>query len=143
MTPRKKVGWKIIINVFFNVFACLFGTLRLFFGLKGIFRPRSTLAILGFHTPTRPADQKLVDSLIVLYGVRDVFVATAIYVASWVGNSKTLGCMLLAANPVTLVDGWVVEKQLGKGGWKHWWYTVVLGFGVGFLVARGLGGRRR
>lgn len=79
-------------------------------------------------------------SLIILYAVRDVFMAIAIYAAHYFGNRKTLGWILIAASGVAFVDGVVVKEQIGRGEWNHWGYAPMVGV-VGCLLLGVLDGK--
>lgn len=108
------------------VAATLFATIFVGFGLNGIFRPRSAFEVFEFDFPATPADQKLVNSLMVLYGVRDLFMGVAIYSAVYFGTRKTLGLILVAGSGVAFVDGAVCRAQIGRGEWNHWGYAPAL-----------------
>ena len=75
--------------------------------------------------PASIADKRLVDSLMVVYGARDIFMGAALYAAAWAGNRKTLGLITLAGSAVAFVDG-IVCWQAGQGEWNHWGYAPML-----------------
>lgn len=108
------------------IISSIFGTLALGFGINGMLRPRKALAVFEFEPPASAADQKLVDSLIVLYGVRDVFMGLAVYSTTYFGNRKALGWILIAGSGVAFVDGIVSRAQIGRGEWNHWGYAPVM-----------------
>lgn len=64
----------------------------------------------------------MVDSLMTIYGARDIFMGLAIYAASFFGERKTLGLILLSGSAVAFVDGAVCYSH-GKGEWGHWSYA--------------------
>lgn len=111
---------------YFRITASVFATIFLGFGINGILRPRNALEIFEFELPASASDQKLVDSLMVLYGARDVFMGLAIYSAAYFGNRKTLGWILIAGSGVAFVDGAVCRAQIGRGEWNHWGYAPVV-----------------
>jgi len=111
---------------YLRIAASLFGTIFLGFGINGILRPRNALEFFEFEPPASASDKKLVDSLMVLYGARDLFMGLAIYAAAYFGDRKTLGCILIAGSGVAFVDGAVCKAQIGKGEWNHWNYAPVL-----------------
>lgn len=111
---------------YFRIIASVFATIFLGFGINGILRPRNALEIFEFESPASASDQKLVDSLMVLYGARDVFMGLAIYSAAYFGNRKTLGWILIAGSGVAFVDGAVCRAQIGRGEWNHWGYAPVV-----------------
>ena len=120
--------------------ATIFATLFVGFGINGIVRPRSAFEVFEFDLPASPADQKLVNSLMVLYGVRDIFMGVAIYSAAYFGTRNTLGLILVAGSGVAFVDGAVCRAQIGRGQWNHWGYAPALTL-VGALLLGGLGGK--
>lgn len=120
--------------------ATIFATLFVGFGINGIVRPRSAFEVFEFDFPASPADQKLVNSLMVLYGVRDVFMGAAIYSAAYFGTRKTLGLILIAGSGVAFVDGAVCRAQIGRGEWNHWGYAPALTV-VGALLLGSLDGK--
>ena len=120
--------------------ATLFATIFVGFGINGIFRPRSAFEVFEFDFPATPADQKLVNSLMMLYGVRDLFMGVAIYSAAYFGTRKALGLILVAGSGVAFVDGAVCRAQVGRGEWNHWGYAPALTV-VGALLLGGLDGK--
>lgn len=96
-------------------------------GLNAMVRPRSGLDIFEFPLPSAsPEWEKLVDNLMIIYGVRDVFMGLAMLVVHRCGSRKALGWVMLAAGAVAGVDGWVSIQQIGRGQWNHWGYAPVL-----------------
>ncbi|KAF2878586.1 hypothetical protein BDV95DRAFT_446784, partial [Massariosphaeria phaeospora] len=115
--------------------ATLFGTIFLGFGLNYMLRPRATyLSSFGFAYPSTAADQNIMDNVMVLYGAKDVFMAAAIYSATWFGSRKSAGLILAAASLSAGVDGWVVGRVTGGGQWNHWGYGSVMGV-LGVVMA--------
>lgn len=109
-----------------------FVIIYIFFGINSIFRPRSGYLLIGeLPLPTTASDQATIDSLMVLYGAKDLFMAAALYVVGRTGDRRALGWMVIAGGAAALVDGWVVKERIGTGEWNHWGYG-------GFMV--GLGG---
>lgn len=106
--------------------ATLFATIFVGFGINAILRPQNALTFFEFEPPTLPATKQLVDSLMVIYGARDVFMGLAIYAAIYFGSRKALGSILLAASGVAFVDGAVCWAQVGRGQWNHWGYAPVI-----------------
>ena len=105
--------------------AFVLATIPLGFGLNGIWRPRLALAFFEFELPATKEGRRLADTLITLYAARDVFMGLAIYAAALLGASKTLGCILVAASGVAVVDGIVTRSQIGRGEWNHWGFAPV------------------
>jgi hypothetical protein len=109
-----------------RIAASVFATIFVGFGINGILRPRNALEFFEFEAPASASDKKLVDSLMVIYGARDIFMGLAIYSAAYFGDRKTLGWILIAGSAVAFVDGAVCLAQVGKGEWNHWSYAPIL-----------------
>ncbi|KAK0111027.1 hypothetical protein ONS95_001407 [Cadophora gregata] len=137
----------------------IFATILLSFGLNAIFRPLSGLSFFELYpsssplTPASTHETTLITALMTVYGIRDVFMAVAIYLAAYYadgtggnGNGtggssgnvagsgsgnpagrKVLGGLLIAASAVAFVDGAVCRWIVGMGEWGHWGYAPVLG----------------
>lgn len=114
--------------------ANIFGTIFLGFGVNAMVRPRDAFAVFEFDLPSSAADQKLVESLMIIYGARDVFMGLAIYFTAWFGSRKACGWTLIAGAAVAFVDGLVCIRQIGTGQWNHWGYAPIV-FAVGALLA--------
>lgn len=111
---------------YLRIAASIFATIFLGFGINAMLRPQNALAIFEFEPPASASDKKLVDSLMVIYGARDVFMGLAISSATYFGDRKTSGWILIAAGGVAFVDGAVCRAQIGKGEWNHWGYAPVM-----------------
>lgn len=108
--------------------ATVFGTIFLGFGFNYIFNPRQAfVSSFDFPYPTAVSEQKIIDSFCVLYGAKDLFMATAIYAAAWLGTRKSLGVILIAASACAGIDGLVVNQAVGHGEWNHWGYGSMIG----------------
>lgn len=117
-----------------TIAASVFGTIFVGFGVNAILRPAHALTFFEYATPPAgAADRQLVDSLMVIYGVRDVFMGAAIYAAAYYNNRKTLGWLLVAGSGVAFADG-AVCKANGAGEWAHWGYAPMLTAVGGFLL---------
>lgn len=114
--------------------ARVFGTIFVGFGINAIVRPESALAPFELEVPG--AARELVDKLMVIYGVRDIFMGVAMWAAAAAAASvgagdgggygrKTLGWIVLAGSGVAFVDG-AVCRSGGKGEWNHWGYAPLL-----------------
>lgn len=90
------------------------------FGINAIFNPDRALAI--FELPSPPADRVLVDSLMAVYGIRNIFIGFAVYAASFLGTSRSLGWTLIGASAVAFGDGAICWMH-GHGQWGHWQYA--------------------
>jgi hypothetical protein len=108
-----------------RIAASVFATIFVGFGVNAMIRPNNALEFFEFQPPTFAADRKMVDSLMAIYGTRDVFMGLAIYAAAYFGDRKTLGWILIAGSGVAFVDGAVCRGH-GKGEWNHWSYAPVI-----------------
>jgi hypothetical protein len=95
------------------------------FGINACFRPAHALSMFEFVPPKDAKDRAMVDSLMVIYGVRDIFVGAAIWAAALAGTKEALGWTLLSFGTVAFLDG-VVCFQHGKGHWTHWGYAPIV-----------------
>ncbi|PQE21981.1 hypothetical protein CJF32_00009952 [Rutstroemia sp. NJR-2017a WRK4] len=103
----------------------LFGAVPFGYGINAILRPDDALTLFKLEPPALPADKALVNSLIAIYGIRNLFMGTAIFAAGYHRAHKTLGWILIALGGVAFGDG-LVCYQAGKGGeWGHWGYAPV------------------
>ena len=110
---------------FLNLAASVFATIFVGFGVNAILRPDNALTFFEWEAPTAASDKSLVDNLMVIYGVRDIFMGLAMYSAAYFGNRKALGLILIAGSGVAFADGVVCWNQ-GKGEWNHWGYAPML-----------------
>ncbi|KAL8830098.1 MAG: hypothetical protein Q9191_001622 [Dirinaria sp. TL-2023a] len=117
---------KISQSPYLNIAATIFASIFLGFGINAIIRPRNALEIFEFEPPASAADRDLVDSLIVIYGARDIFMGVAMYAAAYFGTRKTLGWILIAGSGVAFVDGAICRNLIGRGEWNHWGYAPAL-----------------
>lgn len=69
----------------------------------------------------------------VLYGAKDLFMATAILASTWFGTRTSTGMILVAGGLCAGVDGWVVKSEAGNGEWNHWGYGTFMA-GVGAVL---------
>lgn len=108
-----------------RIAASVFATIFIGFGLNAIARPQNALEFFEFQAPASAPDRELVDSLMVIYGARDIFMGLAIYAATYFGDRKALGWILVAGSGVAFVDG-AVCRGYGRGEWNHWGYAPVI-----------------
>jgi hypothetical protein len=118
---------------YISVLATVLGIIPISFGVNAILRPAHALTFFEFEPPVAPGDRSLVDSLMVVYGARDIFMGLAIYAAGFFGTRKSLGWTLVATSGVAVADGAVCWSQ-GHGHWNHWGYAPVLAIIGGLLV---------
>ena len=123
-----------IQNRILRITPTIFGTIFIAFGINALLNPASALSFFELPYPTLPAQKQLVDVLLAVYGVRDVFMGLALYAAAYFGDRKILGWITVFAGSVAFADGAICKVMVGKGEWGHWGYApVVLGLG-GYMV---------
>lgn len=105
--------------------ATAFGTIFIGFGINAIVRPDHALTFFEFAPPAGAADHQLVNSLMAVYGIRDIFMGLAIYIATFCGTSHSLGWTLISSSAVAMGDG-VVCWTHGQGEWNHWGYAPMI-----------------
>ncbi|KAF2757500.1 hypothetical protein EJ05DRAFT_476752 [Pseudovirgaria hyperparasitica] len=114
-----------------TIAASLSGAITVAFGINAILRPESGLQPFELAYPALPADRKVVDALMVIYGVRDVLLGAGVWVAAAFANRKTVGWYTLLIGIMAFTDGLVCKYMVGQGEWNHWGYTpMVLGLGI-------------
>ncbi|KAF2797446.1 hypothetical protein K505DRAFT_298355 [Melanomma pulvis-pyrius CBS 109.77] len=118
--------------------ATIFGTITLGFGINYVFNPASAYDIFEFPRMSTQADQDIMNSVMILYGAKDLFMGLAIYASTWFGNRKSAGLILLAASGAAGIDGFIVNRVTGGGEWNHWGYGSVMGV-LGLVMTGVLG----
>lgn len=108
-----------------KVAAYAFATIFTGFGINAILRPANALTFFEFAPPAGAAESQMVDSLMVVYGARDIFMGVAIYAAALAGTRTSLAWTLLAASGVAMVDGAACFAH-GQGHWNHWGYAPMI-----------------
>ncbi|TVY84212.1 hypothetical protein LSUE1_G001106 [Lachnellula suecica] len=111
----------------------IFGTIFIAGGLNAIFRPGPALEFFDLNAAAAVSDQSLVDTLMLVYGVRDIFIGPAMYSAAYSGDRKHWGLIVLAGGGVAFVDGLACWLYVGKGEWNHWGYPPLVA-GVGAVL---------
>lgn len=94
-------------------------------GINAILRPDHALTFFEWEAPTSPSAKKLVRNLLLIYGVRDIFMGVVINIAAYFGDRKTLGWTLIASAGCAFADGLICWNE-GKGHWNHWGYVPML-----------------
>jgi hypothetical protein len=116
-----------------RVAAYAFATIFTGFGINAMLRPTHALTFFEFNAPVAAADREMVDSLMAVYGARDIFMGMAIYSAALFGSKKSLAWILIAASGVAFIDGAVCWGH-GKGHWNHWGYAPMITAVGGILL---------
>lgn len=125
-----------LLSTTLRVVSTLFGTIFIAFGINAMPRPESGLSFFEFDFPVSATDRNLVEALMVVYGVRDIFMGLAIYATAYLGNRRALGWIVIAGSAVAGVDGWVCKMYAGRGEWNHWGYAPML-MNIGGLLVIG------
>ncbi|KAK9781101.1 hypothetical protein AB5N19_13237 [Seiridium cardinale] len=99
--------------------ACVFATIHTAFGINAIIRPTHALTFFEFKPPAEKGARDMVNSLMAVYGVRDIFMGAAMYATALLGSPQALGWILISATGVAIADG-LVCYSYGKGQWGHW-----------------------
>jgi hypothetical protein len=102
-------------------------------GINAIARPQTALEILQFPAPIGPADQKLVDNMMRVYGARNISMGLAQGITAYFGHAKAVAWILIANSITAIVDGFVSKDQIGGGEWNHWGFLSV-SFGLASLL---------
>lgn len=79
-----------------------------------------------FEPPAAAAEHHLVKRLMAIYGVRDIFMGLAIYVAASLGTRKSLGWTLISTCAVAVADGLICLMD-GHDQWSHWGHGLMIG----------------
>ncbi|KAF4163583.1 hypothetical protein CNMCM6936_000575 [Aspergillus lentulus] len=116
-----------------SLLTTVLGIVPIGFGINAILRPAHALTFFEFEPPVAPRDRSLVDSLMIVYGARDIFMGLALYAAGFFGTRKSLGWTLIATSTVAIADGAVCWSN-GHGQWNHWGYAPVLAIIGGLLI---------
>jgi hypothetical protein len=105
--------------------SAIIGTIPLGFGVNALIRPEH--AITFFNNSSYPTiNRELVAALLMIYGIRDIFMGIAIYATAYYGSRRALGWIMLAGAACAGVDGLASQVHLGGGAWDHWGYAPVL-----------------
>jgi hypothetical protein len=95
------------------------------FGVNALLRPAHALTFFEWESPTSLPERQLVDGLVYVYAVRDIFMGLAVYIASAYGTRQSLGLTVAAVSAVAFADG-LICWTWGKGEWGHWSYAPIL-----------------
>lgn len=117
-----------------RIIATVFATIFVGFGVNALLRPANALEFFELAMPAEEGGQHLVEALLAVYGVRDIFMGAAIYAAAYFGSNKALGWILVSASAVAFADGAVCQVYAGAGEWNHWGYAPAVA-AVGALLA--------
>ncbi|KXJ89909.1 hypothetical protein Micbo1qcDRAFT_11362 [Microdochium bolleyi] len=104
-------------------------------GVIGTVSPAAALKIFDFDDKTlNPQARKLGTNLMLFQSSRDLFMAGVNLAGWWYGDRKMLGIISFLGCAVAINDGWMSERQLGRGAWKHVaWVPVVASLGAALM----------
>lgn len=103
-----------------------FASIFVAFGINAILRPRAGFEQFQFKYPTMADDQKLIDNLMIIYGIRDVAMGVSMLAAWYFGAREVLAYSLISGSVVAFVDGIANRAVLGYGQGQHWSYAPML-----------------
>jgi hypothetical protein len=103
-----------------------FGLIFIGFGCYDIVNPEAGLSFFEFTPSLFPETAAETSSLLVIIGIRDIFMGVAILATLNAGQRNVAGWILITASAVAFTDG-IVCFQHGKGAeWNHWGYAPLL-----------------
>jgi len=102
--------------------ANIFASTSIGFGLNAILRPIPALAMFGEleYKPASPLDKKVIDTLMLVYGVRNLYMGLAVFAAAYYNHAQMLGWLLIAGSAIGFADGAICRKVIGHGQGSHW-----------------------
>ncbi|GAA5858278.1 hypothetical protein JCM8547_004631 [Rhodosporidiobolus lusitaniae] len=104
------------------------------FGINAFLNPASALSFFKLPYPSSPSNRVLIDSLLAVYGARDIFMGLAIWSCAAYGARKPLGWVMLSVAAMAVVDGAVCVKAGTGCEWSHWGYAPMVAIlGVALL----------
>ncbi len=114
----------------------LFATIFVAFGINAIIRPEHALSFFELYTSSSTPSETfvIINALMVVYGIRDIFMGIAMYAAAYYKQRKVLGAIAIAGAGVAWVDGAVCKWVVGKGEWGHWGYAPAVAAVGGLLM---------
>ena len=82
--------------------------------------PHDSYSLYGFSSePMSLADWEVLERVMILQGVKDMFMTAAIFASAWYGTRKSAGLLLLAASACAGIDRYVVGKEAGTNHSNH------------------------
>ena len=134
------------VPVWARVAAATFAAIFFGFGIYFTLYPTAAISFFdkdsGFATSGVAALQsgnRAVELFILLYAVRDVFMAMVISAAALYDteDGRTLAWALIAGGFTASSDGFIAKATVGIGQWDHWGYApLLLGVGSYLLMKR-------
>ena len=136
-TPSRSISQSTAVIVAANAI----GMIWISFGFYDVISPEQGLTFFEFQPPVLPSERAMVNSLVFIIGIRDVFIGLAIHLTAYFGSRSALAWIMLAASAEAFLDG-VVCYSHGKGEWNHWGYAPILTV-IGLLLLGVFDGRKK
>lgn len=119
---------------YFHHAALAVGLIPPMMGVQGLLQPEAVLKSVHFPIPADPEARKVTRSLMRLFAVRNLAVGYFNTLMWYTGNGQFMGIGLLSLVVLSLVDGFIINHQVGKGMWNHLGLTpVIAGIAAGLL----------
>lgn len=115
------------MSTFQRGLSSFFGTIFIGFGINAILRPEHALTFFELdYRSSVITNTQVVDVLLAIYGVRDIFMGLVIYLLAYYGRPKGLGCVMMLCSGVGVADGVICKTMVGGGEWNHFGYAPIL-----------------
>lgn len=117
--------------------AYLFAIGSFAYGSIAIFKPSMSLEFFGFQYPAKSdSSRTIIDALMLIYGIRDIYMGVAMLAAAYYKHSKMIGLLTLLNGAIAGIDGVICFNLAGAGHWNHWnLLPLVFGVAACFLGA--------
>lgn len=114
-----------------KLIAYLFAICSFGYGVNAIINPVFALSLFGLEYPRQFEPNKTaIDALMLIYGIRDVYMGVAMLAAVYYGHSGIIGWLTIATGGIAVADGAICYYIAGNGYWNHWTLSPVI-----FVVA--------
>ncbi|KAI7479630.1 hypothetical protein KC351_g7429 [Hortaea werneckii] len=134
------------VPIWTRIAASAIATIFLGFGLYFTAYPNAAVAFFFDKDPSfasagiaaKYSDDTVVQTFILLYAIRDIFIAAALYAAAFLDiiDGKLLGMILIFGGCTAVGDGVICKTVIGFGEWDHFGYApMLLGLG-GYMLLR-------
>src|SRR5687768_4005825 len=105
-------------ELFFKLANAWFATMPILVGTSLLLWPDAVIPAVFNNPPI--AKSQMVDILRMGFAIRDIYMGITTWAAIYHGSRKQVGWCLLAGTCVVVVDGYALEKALGRGLWSHY-----------------------
>ncbi|KAI7234379.1 hypothetical protein KC330_g4864 [Hortaea werneckii] len=134
------------VPIWTRIVASAIATIFLGFGFYFTAYPNEAVAFFFDKDPsfaaagstTKYSNDAVVQAFILLYAIRDISIAAALYAAAFLDTTdgKLLGMILIFGGCTAVGDGIICKTVIGFGEWDHFGYApMLLGLG-GYLLLR-------